>query len=233
MADTMTSDVKEKLDATEKERKTIVQSWIDQGLCTEPANRERAEEGVRLAYKSVGLPPPSKFYWLGSPMAGFLTALIIRATKSDGGKELLSKLPKIEDKPILAADRMSTVGVVDLMKHFAPFDLLPNDDIRNVVRNVLIDSIGSNGKCLTAEIVDKAKLEAYAQITSIKGSMHDYYSVAQDSWNIISRVVGERLFTMMTEKMLSHMNKDLLKDSPLHAFRTLHSCGHGQHEGYG
>lgn len=44
--------------------------WIKAGLSTEPANRQRAEEGVRKAYRAAGLEPPRVIIWLDSPLAG-------------------------------------------------------------------------------------------------------------------------------------------------------------------
>ena len=38
------------------------------GLCTDPANRPLAEEGIREAYINVGLEPPKKIIWARSPL---------------------------------------------------------------------------------------------------------------------------------------------------------------------
>lgn len=47
------------------------------GLSTEPADRPRAEAGVRLAYQTVGLDPPSQFVWLRSPLEGAIGASLL------------------------------------------------------------------------------------------------------------------------------------------------------------
>ena len=44
--------------------------WISIGLCTDPADRPTAEEGVREAYKYANIAPPKDIYWVDSPMAG-------------------------------------------------------------------------------------------------------------------------------------------------------------------
>jgi hypothetical protein len=54
--------------------------WLQVGLSTQPADRARAEEGVRLAYQSTGLAPPAVVVWLGSPLAGWIAAALL-----DGG----------------------------------------------------------------------------------------------------------------------------------------------------
>lgn len=42
--------------------------WIEIGLCTEPADRPRAEAGVRKAYQIAGLEPPREIVWMQSPV---------------------------------------------------------------------------------------------------------------------------------------------------------------------
>jgi hypothetical protein len=42
--------------------------WLDIGLSTEPLNFEKAKAAVCVAYESVGLPKPTKFYTAKSPV---------------------------------------------------------------------------------------------------------------------------------------------------------------------
>src|SRR3989304_2571206 len=44
--------------------------WLAHGLSTAPADRALAEQGVREAYREVGLAPPRIYIWLASPLAG-------------------------------------------------------------------------------------------------------------------------------------------------------------------
>src|SRR5438874_11417463 len=37
--------------------------WLEWIFSTEPADRERAEEGVRLTYRAAGVPEPEIFLW--------------------------------------------------------------------------------------------------------------------------------------------------------------------------
>jgi len=48
--------------------------WIEIGLCTEPANRPKAEEGINLAYECAGLEPPKEIIWCESPLSATLIA---------------------------------------------------------------------------------------------------------------------------------------------------------------
>ena len=60
------------------------EQWLEIGLSTEPADRPRAEAGVKLAYKAAGLKPPSLVIWLDSPMAGAMGAALLRGETKVG-----------------------------------------------------------------------------------------------------------------------------------------------------
>jgi hypothetical protein len=49
--------------------------WRAHGLATGPADRLRAERGMRAAYLAAGLPPPAVFLWVRSPLEGVLGAV--------------------------------------------------------------------------------------------------------------------------------------------------------------
>ena len=50
----------------------FVKKWTDIGLCTLPADRVRAEHGIRLAYETAKLNAPLKIVWTTSPLAQIL-----------------------------------------------------------------------------------------------------------------------------------------------------------------
>ncbi|MGA7806294.1 hypothetical protein, partial [Bradyrhizobium sp.] len=56
--------------------------WVAIRRSTEPADRDAAEEGGRLAYRAAGLQPPVRFVWSDSPVA--LSHLTRRASRADG-----------------------------------------------------------------------------------------------------------------------------------------------------
>jgi hypothetical protein len=47
----------------------LVEKWTAIGMSTEPTDRKRAEEGVRLAYEQANLAQPKDIFWFESPMA--------------------------------------------------------------------------------------------------------------------------------------------------------------------
>ena len=51
--------------------------WTKIGLCTDPADRPRAEAAINQAYHSAGLKPPQKIVWCGSPLTAGMTRAII------------------------------------------------------------------------------------------------------------------------------------------------------------
>jgi hypothetical protein len=61
----------------------IRDNWIAIGLSTDPADRRRAEAGVRLAYRRAGLCDTIRMIWTASPMSGAIVAdsLVRRASR--------------------------------------------------------------------------------------------------------------------------------------------------------
>jgi hypothetical protein len=48
--------------------------WIEWIFSTQPADRDRAEEGVRLTYRAAGVPEPKLFLWFGDLVEASLAA---------------------------------------------------------------------------------------------------------------------------------------------------------------
>jgi hypothetical protein len=59
----------------------FVERWTKIGLCTEPADRPRAEAAIREMYRQGGLEPPAAIVWCGSPLSQGLSRAIIRDPK--------------------------------------------------------------------------------------------------------------------------------------------------------
>jgi hypothetical protein len=52
--------------------------WTKIALCTDPADRPRAEAAIRDMYRQIGLAPPKAMVWCGSPFSQGLTLAILR-----------------------------------------------------------------------------------------------------------------------------------------------------------
>ena len=70
-----------KIEELTKEQEALLHvyrdKWLKIGLCTEPANRKEAEEGIRLAYKIVGLKDPQQIIWTNSPLGNVLAKVML------------------------------------------------------------------------------------------------------------------------------------------------------------
>ena len=54
-----------------------VKRWTEIGLCTDPADRPRAEAAINEMYRQAGIAPPQKIVWCGSPLAQGMTRATI------------------------------------------------------------------------------------------------------------------------------------------------------------
>lgn len=63
--------------------------WQSAAFTTGPADRERAEAGVRAAYTAAGLAPPERIVWVASPACGAVAAALLEG--DDDTAELLRK----------------------------------------------------------------------------------------------------------------------------------------------
>lgn len=52
-----------------KTLEVVREKWLAAGLSTEPADRPRAEAGIRQAYRAANLPEPKIILWCDSPWA--------------------------------------------------------------------------------------------------------------------------------------------------------------------
>jgi hypothetical protein len=64
----------------------FVRRWTDIGLCTNPAERPRAEAAIKEMYRCAGLAPPERIVWCGSPLSQGLTRAIILDKREDSVK---------------------------------------------------------------------------------------------------------------------------------------------------
>ncbi len=59
--------------------------WEEVAFRSAPADRDRAEEGLRLAYRIGGLAEPERIVWVDSPAEGARIAVRLEADRRDGG----------------------------------------------------------------------------------------------------------------------------------------------------
>ena len=62
----------------------FVREWTAHGLCSKPADRARAEQAISQMYRGANLSQP-KVVWADSPLAGALTAMILKNQRNSVG----------------------------------------------------------------------------------------------------------------------------------------------------
>jgi hypothetical protein len=65
---------------TEQQRAAVLtlrDAWTRDALSTEACDRPAAEEAVRWAYRTAGLPPPAVVVWMDSPLGGTLASIVL------------------------------------------------------------------------------------------------------------------------------------------------------------
>ncbi|HEX2314697.1 MAG TPA: hypothetical protein VHJ17_13230 [Thermomonospora sp.] len=67
----------------------VAEDWQSVAFTTGAAERERAEAGIRAAYRAAGLAEPERFVWAPSPAAGAIAATLI-----SGGDTAMATLRK-------------------------------------------------------------------------------------------------------------------------------------------
>lgn len=93
--------------------------WAEACLSCDLADREAAEEGVRLAYRSGGLDPPAKIVWCSGPLQ-IATALAgASPSRSIGGSVRAAIYDAVRDKA--AAIAAWTYGLTEAQ--YAQLDL--------------------------------------------------------------------------------------------------------------
>ena len=72
--------------------------WSAIRRSTEPADRDAAEEGARLAYRAAGLAPPQRFVWCSSPLE--LSRRTQRISHDDGPNVRWALIDRVRRKEI-------------------------------------------------------------------------------------------------------------------------------------
>jgi hypothetical protein len=80
-------------DQRQRQANAVWQDWSGVDRCQAPAERARAERGVRLAYREAGLTPPERIVWCQSPLAGARTAAEVLATSGQARADLHGGAP--------------------------------------------------------------------------------------------------------------------------------------------
>jgi len=117
----------------------VSDEWRAHGLATGPADRLRAERGMRAAYAAAGLPPPALFLWVRSPLEGVLgtmhlTVMGTRGEPSPGRRWLGAALRAAY------LDLVGRPGEEPWGRAWAPLRPTPGDHLTTYMAGALLDS---------------------------------------------------------------------------------------------
>jgi hypothetical protein len=122
---------------------TTRDTWLGIGLSTGPADRVKAEHGVRAAYKAGGLQPPTFIMWLDSPGAGVLG----QAVAPEIVAAALARLPQVDAQVGAQVDAQVYDQVYGQVR----------DQVYDQVRDQVYDQVG-------AQVYDQVRDQVRAQV---------------------------------------------------------------------
>lgn len=200
--------------------------WIQIGLCTEPANRPLAEEGIRQMYAIANLPTP-RIMWCTSPIANILTQTIMI---------ILRECPTSALKDTVRDSVRDSVGqnVQDSVHNI----------VRTSVRNNVRDSVrGSAWRSVLSNVQDsvwrsvRQNVQDSVQDTvrvSVRDSAWTHTgartrnSVGESVWDRVLTTIGHSVFAAVRDGAWDHV-KDSVKDS---VNDGVWNSGYGQHDAH-
>src|SRR5215467_14480330 len=125
--------------AQEAQLVPVRDEWQALGLATGPADRLRAERGMRAAYLAAGLPPPALFLWVRSPLEGVLGTMHLLAT-SGRGEPSASRRWLAETIRAAYLDLVGRPGGEPWGRAWAPAELAPGDTLTTYLARTTLDS---------------------------------------------------------------------------------------------
>ena len=115
---------------------TLSTEWLDVGLSTEPADRQRAERAVADAYAAVSLRPPQTIVWTGSPYAGILASHLLNAQLH--GSAVTDRFWRLRRRLTRQARRRTTeMAWREIVQHLRPVEAQVWDGVGSVLETQL------------------------------------------------------------------------------------------------
>jgi hypothetical protein len=121
-----------------------LERWAARRFSCAPSDRDTAEEGIRLTYRAVDLPPPQRIIWCGGPVeiakrlaaigAGDRIGANVRATIIDGGLRRIATFAEIFCKEIVVA-----ASDISNKRPTAKYDLLEQVNGVSAAINRIVD----------------------------------------------------------------------------------------------
>jgi len=181
-----------------------IKKWTDIGLCTEPANRKLAEEGVIESYRIAGKKPPGKIVWCDSPFSQGLT------------KYIFSEFLKNED--VLKA------SVKDSVKDSV------RDSVWRSVKNSVSDSVWDNVGSIVVNRVRNIVGESVGE--SVRKSVSDrvWASVGASVGDSVGNIVWESVWNSVKDSVKESVGDSVWKSVGDSLKDSIGNSVYGQHD---
>ena len=159
-----------------------VEKWTRIGLCTDPADRPRAEAGIWKAYKIARLNPPERIVWCDSPLSQGLTrAIVLRLKNASVGASVRASVWDSVGASVGASVRDSVWDSV--------WDSV-GDSVRASVRDSVgasvRDSVGASvWDSVWASVRDSVRDSVGASVWAYIGT---FFVLPRESWNYTENV---------------------------------------------
>ncbi len=148
-----------------------VEKWTAIGLCTDPADRPKAEIAINKCYQLAGLTPPKKIVWCDSPLSQAITHSILKDEKIQ--KELQVKF---KTQSVRASVRDSVWTSV-----WASVGDSVGASVKDSVRDSVGASVGASVKdsvwaSVRASVRDSVRASVYGQHDASWLSFYNYFN---------------------------------------------------------
>ena len=145
--------------------------WLAIGLCTEPADRPTAEQGIHEAYQAAGIKTKPAIVWCGSPLSAAFTRAIFMAIK-----DALAEAEKDAGESVAERTKADIArGVWDAMTGLA------NSHVDNAVWN------------------SAGKSSLYRMRDAVKGAVGDNVEVNKEMLEKLEATVAESVKNSVNE----------------------------------
>jgi Domain of unknown function (DUF6745) len=178
-----------RLDELSAEQEAALPSWLQEllaiAISTDPADREAAEDGVRLAYESVSLRPPRTMMWLESPYAGCLEAGSRHTARSDSSSDGPSgPIRLLNPDPGYVRARVRRLvrnQVRDRLR--ADVGDRARATVRALVGDPLLDRLGTRlGDLVGQQLLDQVPPEMRDRVEQAIPGQHDHWVLYASVW---------------------------------------------------
>lgn len=221
------------------------EEWTKIGLCTDPADRPRAEAGIRLVYELAGLKPPEKIVWCGSPFSIALTYGLVRGSVRDSVRDSVwrSVRESVHDSVRNSVrdsvcDSVRDSVAVRVRDSVWDIKVRVRDSILDSVRKSVWDSVGVRVRDSVGDSVRDSVWRSVRDSVwdSVRDSVGDSVavSVRESVWRsvgaLVSGSVRDNVAVSVEDSVGDSVRERVWRSVGVRARDSIWECGYGQHD---